>query len=161
TLVLPTANTYTGSTTLNAGVVNISNPTALGTTAGATIINAATLQVQGIFVTGDPLTIVNTAAVLENVTGTNTRTLNIKLTTTGTVQTDSTSQLTVSGIASRTFPSPRTSALTLVLPTANTYTGATTLNAGVVTISSTAALGTTAAGTTVNAATLQIQGSIT
>src|SRR6185295_11972869 len=40
TLVLTGANSYTGTTTINAGVLNIQNATALGTTAGGTSVAA-------------------------------------------------------------------------------------------------------------------------
>src|SRR5207249_2059625 len=46
--VLSAANTYTGTTTISQGTLNIQNNSALGTTAaGTTISGAATLQVQG------------------------------------------------------------------------------------------------------------------
>src|SRR4029077_7076337 len=42
------ANTYTGATSINAGVLNIQNAAALGTTAGGTTISGGgTLQLQG------------------------------------------------------------------------------------------------------------------
>ncbi|MBL9090569.1 MAG: autotransporter-associated beta strand repeat-containing protein, partial [Planctomycetaceae bacterium] len=48
TLYLSGNNNYTGLTTVSAGVLNISSPTALGDVAGATTITAgATLQIQG------------------------------------------------------------------------------------------------------------------
>lgn len=48
TLTLTAANTYTGGTTISAGIVNIQNNSALGTTLGdVTIANGATLQLQG------------------------------------------------------------------------------------------------------------------
>src|SRR5205823_2150984 len=42
-----TANTYTGATTVNAGILSISHPSALGTTAaGTTVADGSTLQLQ-------------------------------------------------------------------------------------------------------------------
>lgn len=75
TLVLSGANTYTGLTTVSSGILNVQNNTALGTTAGGTVINdGAKLQLQGgITVTGETLT----TGFLESVSGTNTWTGNI------------------------------------------------------------------------------------
>jgi autotransporter-associated beta strand protein len=44
TLTLPTANTYTGGTTLSAGTLNINNPSALGTSAGTFTIAGGTID---------------------------------------------------------------------------------------------------------------------
>src|SRR5204862_6914821 len=47
TLILSGANTYTGTTTVSAGVLGVANSTALGTTAaGTTVSSGATLQFQ-------------------------------------------------------------------------------------------------------------------
>ena len=77
-LVLTGANTYTGATYVNEGVVNIQNATALGTTAGGVIVapNAA-LQMQGnITVGAEILTLfglgVNNDGALRNISGANT-----------------------------------------------------------------------------------------
>jgi autotransporter-associated beta strand protein len=78
TLALTGANTYTGATTVSAGILNIQNATALGTTAsGTTVSSGATLQLQGgITVGAEALTISGTGAsgqngALVNVSGTN------------------------------------------------------------------------------------------
>lgn len=48
TLVLNAANTYTGLTTVNAGVLRVTNDNALGTTAAATVVNSGgTLELAG------------------------------------------------------------------------------------------------------------------
>ena len=53
TLSLSGANTYAGTTNISAGVLNLQNATALGTTAGATIVaNGAALQLQGGIIVG-------------------------------------------------------------------------------------------------------------
>ncbi len=78
TLTLTAANSYTGSTVVGAGVMNIQNGSALGTgSAGATVSNAATLQLQGgITVAGKSLSIagsgVGSTGALQNVSGNNT-----------------------------------------------------------------------------------------
>jgi autotransporter-associated beta strand protein len=59
TLTLSGANTYTGITNVNAGILNIQHNDALGTTAGGTVVAAgAKLQLQNnITVTGEALTL--------------------------------------------------------------------------------------------------------
>ncbi|MFT3991762.1 MAG: autotransporter-associated beta strand repeat-containing protein [Luteolibacter sp.] len=53
TLILSAANTYTGATQVNAGILNIQNATALGTTAGGTTVaSGAALQLQGTITVG-------------------------------------------------------------------------------------------------------------
>src|SRR4029077_10003578 len=48
TLVLAAANTYTGLTTISAGIVRVQNSTALGTTAGATTVaSGAGIEIDG------------------------------------------------------------------------------------------------------------------
>src|SRR5204863_6102060 len=48
TVILSGANTYTGATSVSAGVLNIQNNTALGTIAGGTsVASGAALQLQG------------------------------------------------------------------------------------------------------------------
>ena len=48
TVTITSANTYTGATTVSAGVLNIQNATATGTTAGGISVTAgAALQIQG------------------------------------------------------------------------------------------------------------------
>jgi fibronectin-binding autotransporter adhesin len=77
-LTLLSANTYSGSTTIAAGVLNIRNATALGGTAAGTIVsNSAALQLQGgITVTGESLSIagggISNDGALRSVSGTNT-----------------------------------------------------------------------------------------
>jgi autotransporter-associated beta strand protein len=59
TLILSGANTYTGVTNINSGILNIQNNTALGTTANGTVVGtSAKLQLQNnITVTGEALTL--------------------------------------------------------------------------------------------------------
>jgi fibronectin-binding autotransporter adhesin len=191
TLTLTGANTYTGATSISAGILNIQNLTALGTTAAGTIVSSgATLQLQGGITVGtEALTISGTGATgatgaLENVSETNNYgglvtlgaastissdagTLN--LTNTGTI-TGAGFGLTLTGAGNGTISSiigtgtgtlTKNGAGTWTLFGANTYTGATSINAGILNIQNPTALGTTAAGTTVSSgATLQLQGSV-
>jgi len=78
TVTLWGANSYTGSTLISGGVLNIQNNSALGgTNAGTTVGDGAALQLQGgITVTGEALTLggvgVNLDGALRNISGTNT-----------------------------------------------------------------------------------------
>ena len=160
TLILSGTNTYSGLTTVNAGILNIQNSSALGaTTNGTTISSGATLQLQGgISVGTEALTISGSGAAgqngaLVNVSGTNNYggllslegdttissdagTLN--LTNTGTI-TGAGFGLTLAGAGDGTISSiigtgtgtlTKSGAGTWTLFGENTYTGATTVNAG-------------------------------
>ena len=78
TLILTGANTYSGLTAVNVGVLNIQNNIALGTTAGSTTVaSGAALQLQGgITVTGEALSIagngIGNDGVLRSISGNNT-----------------------------------------------------------------------------------------
>ncbi len=50
-LYLPNANTYTGLTTINAGIIDIQNATSLGTTANGTVVNSGATLRSSVFVT--------------------------------------------------------------------------------------------------------------
>ncbi|MFM8503155.1 MAG: beta strand repeat-containing protein, partial [Actinomycetota bacterium] len=61
TLALPTANEYTGATSITAGVVAVRNNASLGTTGGATTVSSgATLSVSNSITTAEALTISGT-----------------------------------------------------------------------------------------------------
>jgi autotransporter-associated beta strand protein len=163
TVILGGANTYTGTTTVGSGVLNIQNATALGTTAsGTTVSSGATLQLQGgITVGAEALAITGTGTTgqngaLVNVSGTNdygglvalgasstissdSGTLN--LTNTGTI-TGATFGFTLTGSGSGSISSiigttsgtlTKNGSGTWTLTGANTYTGSTTINAGTLT----------------------------
>ena len=83
TWILAGTNSYTGATTVSAGILNIQSNSALGTglgnsSSGATVTSGATLQMQGgiTTTTAVPLTLngagVNSKGALENVSGSNT-----------------------------------------------------------------------------------------
>jgi RHS repeat-associated protein len=81
TLTLSGANTYTGTTTVSAGILDVQSPYALGTAdAGTTVSGGATLQLDGggtgIDISGEALTLngagVSSGGALRSISGTNT-----------------------------------------------------------------------------------------
>jgi autotransporter-associated beta strand protein len=160
TVTLQAANTYTGSTNISAGVLNIRNNTSLGTTAaGTTVSNGATLQLQGNITVGtETLNIRGTGSpgqtgALVNVSGTNnygglitlagTTTFSslagtLNITNAGTI-TGATFGLTLTGagqgsitsiIGTTTGSLTKSGTGTWTLKGANTFTGATIVNGG-------------------------------
>jgi fibronectin-binding autotransporter adhesin len=160
TLILIGSNTYKGAMTVSAGILNIQDGAALGSTAnGTTVSSGATLQLQGgITVGAEALSLSGTGATgqngaLVNVSGTNSYgglltlaaattissdsgTLNLK--NTGTI-TGATFGLTLTGAGNGTVSSiigtttgtlTKNGTGTWTLSGTNTYTGATTVNAG-------------------------------
>lgn len=190
TLTLTAANTYTGATTVAAGVLNIRNASALGAVSGATAVaSGAVLQLQdGITYDAEPLTLagsgISTTGALRSVSGANTWQGPVTLSAAARITCDANSltlnasnaitssnlALTVSGngnttvagtIALGTGTVTKLGSGTLTLTATNTYTGITTISAGVVNIQNAGALGTTAGYTTVaSGAALQIQGGL-
>jgi autotransporter-associated beta strand protein len=193
TVTLSGANTYTGLTTVSAGVLNIQNNTSTGTVAGGVTITAgAALQMQGGITVGNEAMSLNGTGIsndgaLRNISGDNTwgGTITINSTTeissdAGVLTLDVSSGNSITGsndnllfdgngdisvvhpIATGTGTLTKSGGGTLTLSGANSYTGATSVSAGVLNIRNNTALGTTAAGTTVTSgAALQIQGDIT
>ncbi|MBI5771329.1 MAG: autotransporter-associated beta strand repeat-containing protein [Verrucomicrobia bacterium] len=176
TMTLSGANTYAGATTVSAGTLIAAHNTALGTSAaGTTVAAGATLGLQGgITVTGESLSVAAatspSTASLANLSGTNVWTGNVSLT--GAVANDQVkidaaggSQLTLSGVISEATNAKvvaKTGTGTVVLSGANTYTGSTNVAAGMLVAANDTALGTSAAGTSVQiGATLGVQNNIT
>ena len=174
------ANTYIGATTINAGTVQLGNPTALGTTASGTLlVSGAVLDVYGTNYSNlEDLTIngfgiTNAGAVINSsatpgtyaglltlgsssniVGGTGT----IDISNAGTI-TGSGFNLTLGGAEGGTLRSilgTGSATLTKVdagawtLSGTSTFTGGTTLNAGTLNINNSQALGTTAGTFTIN-----------
>ena len=153
TTLLSRANTYTGATTVSAGTLAISNATGLGTTAsGTTVASGATLDLRGVTVAAEAITL--NGGTLATSTGISILSGAVALGADSTVSVTGT-QLTLSGIISGVdFGLTKTGTGTLALSGINTYTGATTISAGTLTLNST---GTIAASSGVaNAGTLTI-----
>lgn len=158
TLTLSATNSYGGVTTVSAGVLNAQNNFALGTTAsGTTIASGAGLQLQGGFdIAGEALTIsgtgISASGAFRNITGSNSWSGTITLAASSSINADAgtlyiganivnaafTTTLTNNGtiilagvLGSGAGGVTKTGTGTLIVNSANNYTGATTVNAGV------------------------------
>ena len=188
TLILAGANTFGGTTTISAGTVNIQNASALGsaTTGGTSVATGAALQLQG-GVVFDPEVLLlmgsgsGGTGALRNMSGNNTFTGPISLFAASTIGSDAdlltlsgtlatgglvatftgAGSTHVTGVVSGAGSVSKTSDGTLILSGANTYSGTTTVNGGVLSVRHSSGLGATTAGTTVNnGGEIQVQGGI-
>ncbi|MCE9546734.1 MAG: autotransporter-associated beta strand repeat-containing protein [Planctomycetia bacterium] len=189
TLTISATSNYTGNTTISDGVVNIQNATALGTTGSTSVASGAALQLQNsIAVSGQALTLngtgVSADGAMRNISGTNSWAGAVTLGTASRINSDAGTLtlsggitgtglgLTVGGAGNTTVQTTGINTSTggtltkdgngtLTLAVASNYTGTTTISAGALNVQNAAALGTTAAGTSVTSgATLQLQGGI-
>ncbi len=135
TLTLNVANTYTGATTLSAGTVKLGVSGALPATSALTI-NSSSLDINGLDTPLSNLAGNATGNVINSVGTTNTVTVN----STG----NSTFLGTIAGngIGGGTIGLVKTGGSTLTLGGTNTYTGGTTISAGILSITTDVNLGT-------------------
>ncbi len=166
TLTLGGANTYGGTTLVNAGALVITHSSALGLATdgnGTSVASGATLRLSGNnLAVADALSLSGTLA---NTGGNNEYSGALTLTGTGALDSASGRTLTVSGAIGGAGGLNKTGAGTLALMGTgdNTYAGATNINAGILRIGKSSALGTPTSGanggTTVAAgATLALAG---
>jgi len=185
TLILSGANTYIGVTTVSAGTTVARTATALGTVAGATsVATGATLTVDGSgLAVAEPVTLngagTSSTGALRNLANNNTWsgaitlgsastivstagtfTVSAAIATTGFVLTiDGAGNLTKSAAAiSGTGGVTQTAAGTVTLTFVNTYTGATTVNAGTLKVGIANAVPAASALTVAGAATFDLNG---
>ncbi|RUX65038.1 autotransporter outer membrane beta-barrel domain-containing protein, partial [Mesorhizobium sp. M7A.F.Ca.US.014.04.1.1] len=118
TLVLEGSNSYQGGTRLLGGIISVSSDANLGAASGALTFNGGTLRNTAAFATARNVTL--------DAGG-------------GTFQTDA--DLTANGVISGTGALTKTGAGGLVLSSANSYAGGTTVSAGFITAATTGALG--------------------
>ncbi|WED64170.1 autotransporter-associated beta strand repeat-containing protein [Synoicihabitans lomoniglobus] len=178
---------FSGTTNVDAGTLNISGGDEVLGSGAVNVASGGNLQIQGGLDLDNTITINGTGSsgngAIENFGGANTLsgsvvlgsnatiksstgTLGISGTVTGSgngLTIDGSSNTLVSGvIATDAGTLTKSGTGTLTLSGANSYTGATTINAGKVIATNNTSLGTAGTGTTVGAAgTLQIQNNIT
>jgi autotransporter-associated beta strand protein len=145
TLILSGANTYTGATNINGGTLSISADNNLGTAPGAATPNRLSFN-GGTLASTASFTLNANRGVALNAGG---GTFNVAPATT----------LSYGGIVAGTGALTKTNTGTLILSGNNTYSGATNINDGTLSVTGATALGATGAGTAVaNGATLNING---
>jgi len=183
TLTLTAANTYSGLTTVSAGVLNVENNSALSdTNAGTVVASGAALQLQGgIAIANEPLTLsgsgIGGSGALRNISGSNSWDGPITLAAASTFDADAGTLYLGGPIANAAYTATFTNvgaillygALgggaggltkngvgTLQLDAPNTYTGATTVNGGILQFGALGSL-TNASAVTINSgATLDL-----
>ena len=171
TVRLNGANTYSGTTTLSVGSLEVGHASALGSTAGGTaVVNGAGLGIVGVTI-AENLTITGLGSLGALVSsGTSGVSGSVTLAGNAGIGVINGGTLTISGAiddGASTFNLTKVNASgvtngTLVLSGANSYDGATTISAGTLVAAHNTALGTTGAGTTVaNGAALAFQGDVT
>ncbi|MGO9115107.1 MAG: beta strand repeat-containing protein [Thermoguttaceae bacterium] len=147
TLVLNSANSYSGGTTIDAGTVQLGNVNALGAVAGgATVAAGATLDLNGQSVGNKAVTINGTGiagggALINSSTAA--ASLSGPVTLAGNSAIGGSGDLTLSGAIGGAFSLAKVGSGALTLSGPNAYSGGTYLDAGLITLGSSAALGTT------------------
>src|SRR2546426_1142451 len=145
TVTLSAANTYTGVTTINVGTIAIAADAGLGASPGAPTAGKLTFG-------GGTLRTTASFTLAAN--------RGVALTGAGTISTDPGTTLTYGGIAAGAGPLTKVGTGTMILSGANTYSGATTVSAGVLDVQNNSSLGTAAGATTVaSGGALQVDGS--
>ncbi|MFN2507824.1 MAG: beta strand repeat-containing protein [Chthoniobacterales bacterium] len=185
TMVLSGASTYTGLTTVGAGVLNIQHASGLGSTAGGTyVVAGGALQLEGGIAIGAEGLGLNGNGVagngaLRNISGNNSYAGAVTLYSASTISSDAgtltlsgtlanggfgatfggVGNVAASGVVSGLGSLTKTGAGTLTLSGANTYTGGTTVNGGTLLVNNETNLGSVLGALTLNAGTLEIASS--
>jgi len=132
------ANTYSGTTTIDAGVLAIFSASGLGTTNQGTVVNSgALLSINGVSGGSESLSLVG--GTLASDTGSNYWTGNIQLSSNSSIAAATDTVLNLSGVLSGTGGVTKGGDGTLIYSGAlnNTYSGVTTVNQGVLLLSKT------------------------
>lgn len=188
TLILSAANTFSGGTTIGAGIINIRNAGALGSAGAISVSNGATLQLQDNINFARPTTITGTGVsgggAIRSISGTNTISGSITITAAARINSDAgtltlsatpavtaTNQtLSIGGngntTASGTFAIGsgqlnKDGNGTLTMSVANTFTGNTNISAGTLLPTHMSALGTSGTVNITGSGTLALQGGVT
>ncbi|WP_162785866.1 beta strand repeat-containing protein [Polynucleobacter necessarius] len=134
TTTLSNNNTYTGTTTVSAGTLLISNDTGLGSTLGSTLVQSgATLDLYNVAVGNEQVTL--NGGTLKDVTSSLSG--NVILTADSFLSADLGNTLTLSGVISGSYGITKVGAGAVVLSNNNTYTGTTTVSAGTLSVTGT------------------------
>ena len=187
TWTLTNNNTYDGTTTINNGILEIEDASALGDTTNDTTVNSGgTLALDtGITVVGEGLTLNGTgessAGALQNIAGANEWQGTVDLGSAATINStagsldvsgnidnqtfnltvDGAGDTTFSGIVSDTGDLIKDDTGTLTLSGVNTYSGDTTINDGTISISADSGLGATGSTITFDGGTLNTTATFT
>jgi len=173
TLTVSGANTYTGTTTVNGGILRVTGNTALGATAGGTIVNSGgTLELDGsssnLTIGAEALTLAGTGSAsngaLRSSAGANSIQGSVTLGGNATIEVaaGSLSLPGTIGDGAGSFALTKSGGGTLTLGGTNTYKGGTILTGGTLAVSNDSALGDAAGSVTFNgASTLAISGDTT
>src|SRR5881296_980062 len=150
TLIVSGANTYTGATAISAGTLQLGATNAVPSGSAVTVSGGATFDLRGF---SDGIgSLAGAGTVTSGAAGA------VTLTAGGNNASTTFSGLIQNG--SGTVALTKTGTGTLTLSGANTYSGATTVSAGVLDVQNNTALGATAGATTVaGGAALQLEGS--
>jgi autotransporter-associated beta strand protein len=160
TLNINASQDYSGGTTVNAGTLSVSSSGNLGATTGALAVNNPN--------TGAGTAVIlnlNSAQTVGSLSGTiaapsgGTNTATINLTGASTILTSNQSTDTsYAGVLAGTGGLTKDGAGTLVLSGANSYSGGTTVSAGLLQLKSNSALGSSSSSLTVNGGILDLNG---
>ncbi|MGB7840698.1 MAG: autotransporter-associated beta strand repeat-containing protein, partial [Terrimicrobiaceae bacterium] len=186
-VVLTGANTFSGGTTVTAGTLQVGSATTTGSVsgnianAGAVVFNRSNAHTYAGLISGTGSvtqagagtltltgantytggTTINTGSTLQIGGGSTTGSITGDVVDNGTLIFNRSNALTFGGNISGSGAVTKIAAGTLTLSGDNSYTGVTTINAGTLVVSSSAALGSTAGGTTVaNNAALELSNNI-
>jgi filamentous hemagglutinin family protein len=133
TTTLSGGNTYSGVTTVSAGTLAITNATGLGATAGGvTVASGATLDLQGVSVGAEAITL--NGGTLATSTGTSSLLGAVTLGADSTINVaGAASQLTLSGLVTGASALTKSGTGNLIMANQNTFSGGLTIAAGTAT----------------------------
>lgn len=155
TMALTGANTYSGGTNINSGVLALGNNTGAGSGV-VNILGTATLDLSGGITVANALNVDSSGVAIRNSGGTNTLDGTFNLGVDATIDAAASTTLVISSVVDDSGNGhglTKTGAGTLKLDAANNYSGVTTVSAGILSISNNGSLG---AGDVVNNAEIEI-----